>query len=148
MASLDSLSEAGFVPAFLPRSNAGTVTVVRLWRNGVGFDLMRCFERDDREYWIGYFSDRFSPQAPREVEVEVEVGLQPKVPIDPPLYGIRWLAPADLRSYLLEQYPSCMAPDEEFYSPEFYQRGWDLVRDCPAVVRVEPWQRSWEASAA
>lgn len=147
LAALPTLERHRFVPTYRLVSNAGVETALRLRRDGIWFDLIRCFERrrgdgDEREYWITYLTDRHSPAAPREVEVETEVGLQPKVPTVPPLYGTTWLRAEDLPRYLEEQYGDWAAPDEVFYG-----RSWDHVRDSPAVVRCDPWHGRWEPLA-
>lgn len=137
LATVDVLARRGFERRHLLVSNAGVPTAMRLNRHGVWIDLLRCFRRGDREYWIGYATDRYSADAPREVEVETEVRLQPKVPTVPPLYGTTWLHAEDLSSWIREQYGDWTAPD-------FLDRPWNHVRDCPAVVRCEPWQGRWE----
>ena len=139
MATLEVLLDRGFVPKFRLESNAGVQTAMRLRRDGVWIDLLRCFRRSDREYWITYLTDRHGPSAPQDVEVETEVAFQEKIPTDPPLYGTTWLRAVDLPRYLAEQYGDWDAPDHVFYS-----RQWDHVRDSPAVVRCEPWSGSWE----
>jgi len=148
MRSLAHLGTNGFALVHRLEDNAGTQTIMRLRRDGVWFDLVRCFRRDDKEYWITYAIDRSSPRAPRELEVETQdrfqevetqVRFQEKVPTVPPLYGTTWLRAADLPSYLDEQYAEkWRAPDRVFYAAQ-----WDHVRDSPAVVRVEPWEGTW-----
>lgn len=137
MATIALLANEGFHPQFRLKDNAGDVTIVRLRRDGVWFDLVRCFERGEREYWITYSQN---PDAPGgELEVETEVALQQKVPTRPELYGTTWLVAADLDRYLTEQYGEWAAPDELFYGRE-----WLHVRDSPAVVRCEPWLGRWD----
>lgn len=139
MATFEVLRARRFVPVHRLISNAGVQTAMRLRRDGVWIDLVRCFERERREYWITYLTDRHSAEAPREVEVQTEVDLQPKVPMVAPLYDTTWLHAQDLPRYLEEQYGDWDAPDEVFYT-----RPWDHVRDSPAVVRCEPWLGAWE----
>lgn len=138
MATLEALRAEGFVPVHRLVSNAGVPTACRLRHDGVWIDLLRCFRRDEREYWITYLTDRRDRAAPREVEVETEVTYQAKVATEP-LYGTRWLCAGDLDRYLREQYGDWDVPDDVFYG-----RQWDHVRDSPAVVRCEPWTGRWE----
>lgn len=139
MRALPHLVANGFGLAHRLEDNAGTQTIMRLRRDGVWIDLVRCFRRDDKEYWITYAIERTTPLASCEVEVETEVRFQDKVPTVPPLYGTTWLRAADLPSYLDEQYGErWRAPDSAFYAAQ-----WDHVRDSPAVVRVEPWGGAW-----
>lgn len=142
MEIIEVLKQRAFAEVFRLSSNAGVQTATRLRREGVWVDLVRCFRRADREYWITYLTDRHSPLAPREVEVETEVRFQEKVRTVFPLYGTTWLQAAELPRYLTEQYGEAwMAPEEIFYG-----RDWDHVRDSPAVVRCDPWSGSWERS--
>lgn len=139
MLALPHLVANGFALLHRLEDNAGTQTIMRLRRDGVWFDLVRCFRRDDKEYWITYAIDRSTSLTPLEVEVETEVAFQDKIPTVPPLYGTMWLRAADLPSYLDEQYgEKWRAPDRVFYAAQ-----WDHVRDSPAVVRVEPWEGTW-----
>ncbi len=139
MCALPHLVANGFALVHRLEDSAGTLTEMRLRRDGVWIDLVRCFRRDDKEYWITYAVDRRSPLAPREVEVETAVRFQDKIPTVPPLYGTTWLCAADLPSYLDEQYAEkWRAPDRVFYAAQ-----WDHVRDSPGVVRVEPWEATW-----
>ena len=135
--TIDALRRHRFAPMHRLVSNAGVPTACRLRRDGVWIDLIRCFRREEREYWITYLTDRRDPRAPQEVEVQTEVTYQVKVPAEP-LYGTRWLRVADLDRYLSEQYGDWDAPDDVFY-----RRDWDHVRDSPAVVRCEPWRGHW-----
>lgn len=138
MASLPILAAHGFFVVHRLESNAGIQTVMRLRRDGVWIDVVRCFRRADREYWVTYAMDP-SREVPRELEVETEVSFQRKVPTAPPVCGATWLRAADLSTYLSEQYGDAWrAPDDIFYA-----RQWDHVRDSPAVVRVEPWRGTW-----
>lgn len=137
MATIEILARRGFERRHHLVSNAGVPTAMRLNRRGVWIDLLRCFQRGDREYWIGYTTDRLSAGASRELEVETEVRLQRKVPTVPPLYGTTWLKAEDLPSWVREQYG-------DFTAPDFLERSWDHVRDCPAVVRCEPWRGRWD----
>lgn len=155
MEALDVLARRGFRPTHRLVSNAGVQTAMRLRKDGVWVDLVRCFHGGDggdggdgaggaggatREYWVTYLTDRHSALAPREVEVQTEVTFQEKVPADRRMLGTSWLRAADLDAYLTEQYGTAWrAPDRVFYA-----NSWDHVRDSPAVVHVETWLGRWE----